>query len=320
MLRIHFSKKFVVPIILAGILGLLAIIYFFYPPAEPVPPELSSPVYSGDETALFAVIGDYGRSGKAEEDVSILVKSWNPDFIITTGDNNYSNIDQVTMDRNIGHYYSEYIVNGDSMGSNGTKQNRFFPDLGNHDWDSIICLFGTCRGVYLGYFTLPGNELYYDFIWGPVHFFMVDSDPREPDGNSADSVQGLWLKEGLSASTSPWNVVVTHFPPYSSGHNHGSTDFTEWPYAEWGADIVMSGHDHIYERVVVEGLPYIVNGLGGKGLHQFDAAVPGSEVRYNQDYGAMLVEADQQTMTIKFISRTGELIDDFSISNEIIER
>ena len=49
---------------------------------------------------------------------------------------------------------------------------------------------------YLDYFTLPGNERYYDVAIGPVHLFAVDSDPREPDGNTEGSVQARWLRDG----------------------------------------------------------------------------------------------------------------------------
>ena len=68
----------------------------------------------------------------------------------------------------------------------------------------------------LVYFTLPGNERYYDFTWGPVHFFALDSDPNESDGITPDSVQGQWLQAQLAASTSPWNLVYTHFDSYTT--------------------------------------------------------------------------------------------------------
>ncbi len=87
----------------------------------------------------------------------------------------------------------------------------FFPTLGNHDW------YTNDAQPYLDYFTLPGNERYYDFVWGPVHFFALDSDEHEPDGVNAGSAQAAWLQQGLAASTSPWNIVYTHYPPYSSG-------------------------------------------------------------------------------------------------------
>ena len=76
-----------------------------------------------------------------------------------------------------------------------------------------------------------------------------------------------------------------HYPPYSSG-THGSTDWARWSYAAWGADVVLAGHDHTYERLDVNGLTYIVNGLGGMGRYDFVDILDGSLVRYNADYGA----------------------------------
>ena len=57
----------------------------------------------------FAVIGDYGKASTNELNVSNLVKSWNPDFVITVGDNNYEYGEASTIDTNIGLYYSEFI-------------------------------------------------------------------------------------------------------------------------------------------------------------------------------------------------------------------
>src|SRR3990172_1293347 len=64
---------------------------------------------SGPSSVHFAVIGDYGSAGKAELDVANQVKSWNPDFIVTTGDNNYDSGSASTIDANIGQYYHDFI-------------------------------------------------------------------------------------------------------------------------------------------------------------------------------------------------------------------
>ena len=87
---------------------------------------------------------------------------------------------------------------------------------------------------------------------GPVHFFALDSDENEPDGVGSSSVQAAWLKRGLAGSTSNWNIVYFHHAPYSSGM-HGSTTWMQWPFAAWGAQAVLTGHDHTYERLLVDG-------------------------------------------------------------------
>jgi tartrate-resistant acid phosphatase type 5 len=103
-----------------------------------------------------------------------------------------------------------------------------------------------------------------------------------------------------------------HYPPYSSG-THGSTDWASWPYEAWGADVVLAGHDHTYERLDENGLTYIVNGLGGNGRYDFVDILDGSLVRYNADYGALRVEATDSYLLFQFIIRTGEVVDTFGL-------
>jgi len=272
-------------------------------PAETLAPSLTlSP-----QAVKFAVIGDYGMDNSAEADVATLVHSWQPDIIITVGDNNYTLGSAGTIDANIGKYYHDYIFPYIGTYGPGADTNRFFPAMGNHDW------YTTNAQPYLDYFTLPGNERYYDFAWGPVHFFALDSDEHEPDGVNAGSVQAAWLQQGLVSSTSPWNIVYMHHPPYSSGM-HGSTTWMQWPFSAWGADAVLAGHDHLYERLLVDGIPYFTDGAGGGGLYNFDDPLPESKFRYNANYGAMLVTASKTEMLFEFYNRVGELIDSYRLT------
>lgn len=269
----------------------------------------------------FAVIGDYGIDNSDERAVSNLVKSHNPDFIVTVGDNTYGS---QTLDTAIGQYYSDYIGNYNGSYGSGSETNRFFPALGNHDWSD-----GGGVQAYLDYFTLPespsGNKRYYDFVQGPVHFFVLDSDVSEPDGNTADSAQADWLEVGLKASVTPWQIVVMHHPPYSSGQ-HGSTPAVRWPYEAWGADAVLSGHDHNYERLLKDDngdgviVPYFVDGIGGAGLRSFSGTVdPDSAMRYGGHYGSMLVKADDTNLTFELWSTAngGSLIDSYSVKPSV---
>jgi len=256
----------------------------------------------------FAVIGDYGLAGQAAQDVANLVISWDPDFIVTTGDNNYPSGAAGTIDRNVGQYYARFIAPYRGSYGPGATTNRFFPALGNHD------LATAGAGPYLEYFTLPGNGRYYDFTWGPVHLFALNSDPREPDGVTAGSVQAQWLRARLAASTARLRIVYMHHPPYSSGR-HGSSAWMQWPYGEWGAQVVLAGHDHTYERIMRDGIVYFVNGLGGVSAYPFRAVpVEGSVVRFNSDFGAMLVTVTAEQATFEFITRRGELVDRYSIA------
>ncbi len=293
------------------------------PSATPTPtitpggPTLT-PTWTPSNPIRFAAIGDYGSNIHHELEVAELVKSWQPDFIITLGDNNYNEGEAVTMDANVGKYYHEFIYpyvgkygEGAESG-NGAEINRFFPTLGNHDWISLECEQDNCSGAYFDYFTLPHNERYYDFVWGDVHFFALDSDRREPHHITSGSKQALWLRERLASSTALWKIVYLHHSPYSSSQ-HGSTAILQWPYQEWGAHAVLSAHDHVYERIHAENLPYFVNGAGGHGLYDFRTPIPGSEVRYNEDHGAMLMEANNRTLTFQFITHVGIMIDEYTL-------
>ena len=279
-------------------------------PNPPPTPRAYLPIVLHDAmtaTVYFAVIGDYGLAGAGELAVANLVKGWNPDFIITTGDNNYDVGSATTIDANIGQYYQGFIYPYVGSYGPGATTNGFFPSLGNHDW------YAAGATPYLDYFTLPGNERYYDFTWGPVRLFAVDSDPNEPDGTASNSVQAAWLQSGLTTSSGCWNLVYFHHPPYSSGP-HESDARMQWPYQAWGADAVLSGHDHDYERIVLNGFPYFVNGLGGKSIYAFGPPVTDSQVRYNATFGAMLIVASSTAITFQFVATDGAVVDTYALS------
>ncbi len=281
-----------------------------------VPAAILSPVASLTATPIpsptpnpsirFAVIGDFGEGNQAEADVAGLVHSWNSDFVITVGDDNYPSGAADTIDAHIGQYYHDFIFPYTGVYGPGAAENRFFPTLGNHDW------LPAGAKPYLDYFNLPGNERYYDFVRGPVHFFALDSDENEPDGVGSKSVQAAWLKRRLAASASPWNIVYFHHTPYSSGM-HGPTTWMQWPFAAWGAQAVLTGHDHTYERLLVDGIPYFVDGVGGGGIYNFVNILPESQFRYNADYGAMLVTARGTNLLFEFYNRMGKLIDQYEV-------
>ena len=271
--------------------------------------ELGPDSNCGILTTHFAVIGDFGQAGQPELDVSNLVKSWNPDFIITLGDNNYNVGSAATIDANIGQYYHQFIGNYVGAYGAGAVTNKFYPALGNHDWYSTA---PALPQPYLDYFTLPGNERYYNFTEGPIEFFAIDSDPNEPDGISDTSIQANWLKTQLAASIAPWKLVYMHHALYSSSL-HGPNSTMQWPYQTWGATAVLAGHDHTYERIIHNNFPYFVNGLGGKSIRSFNTPIPSSVARYNGDYGAMLVQANDTCLIFEFISRTDQLIDTYII-------
>ncbi|MFC2028929.1 metallophosphoesterase family protein [Chloroflexota bacterium] len=256
---------------------------------------------------VFGVIGDYGSGDERERLVSQLVTSWKPDLIITSGDNNYPLGEYGTIDVNIGQFYQEYIGNYKGTFGNGSDENRFFPSMGNHDW------LTDDANPYFDYFELPGNERYYFFSWNYIDFFALNSDGHEPDGFISDSIQGKWLREHLAVSTGVWKIVYFHHAPYTSGY-HSSSVWMQWPFQEWGADLVISGHSHVYERLEINGLIYIVNGLGGGVIYDFVDILPESLLRYNQDHGALRITGNQDQLKCQFMNTAGDIIDDFTLS------
>lgn len=265
----------------------------------------------------FAAFGDYAY-GQEARDVADLVAGLNVDFIVTTGDNAY---DAVSLDDNIGQFYSEFIGNYTGAYGPGSDTNRFFPTLGNHEYDDDSAGLNGGIDLYLDYFTLPGNERYYDFEAGPVHFFALNSSINEPDGIDSTSLQAQWLQAGLAASDAPYKIVVLHHPPFSSGF-HGSDPILQWPFEQWGATAVLSGHDHAYERILRDDngdgadLPYLVSGLGGRSVREFsDTIVDGSTARYNGDVGTLLVQASDTSITFEFVSveNGGTIVDAYTI-------
>jgi hypothetical protein len=253
----------------------------------------------------FAVIGDF-TSGSPLRDVSNQIKSWNPDYIVTVGDNYYFDS---SIDTSVGQYFHDYIspYNG-SYGSGSSSGNRFWPTLGNHDYD---------RGLsnYTNYFSLPGNERYYTFTQGNVQNFIINSNTQESDGTSSSSKQAQWLQNALAASTATWKLVYFHHPAYTSG-NEGNNTYMRWPFQQWGASAVFSGHDHIYERILKSGFPYFVDGLGGAEIASAPTRTEsGSQIIYRADYGAMLLDAGSSSLNLKFITRNGTVIDDYTINS-----
>jgi predicted phosphodiesterase len=272
----------------------------------------------------FAVIGDYGMDDRNSRAVARLVKSWDPDFVITTGDDYYSKAGGTgtgRYDESTGAHYGVWLADisttGERQPSGEASVNAFFPALGNHDYSDAT----PSPTTYLKYFKLPGdgftntsgNERYYDYVQGPVHFFALNSCDQEPDGTSKSSDQAEWLKAQLTASDSEWNVVYDHHPPYSSDSRHGSSAYMRWPFAEWGADVVLSGHSHTYERIERNGIVYFVNGLGGAPRYRFGDPVSGSKKRYRSGWGAQRVWAAPDRLVLGFYNVDGELVDRYEL-------
>jgi len=256
----------------------------------------------------IGVIGDPGVDNANQAAVASMVAGWGPDHLVLLGDNYYSSAGGTgtgKYDRTVGKYYCGFlagVASGPNCAGGTAVTNRLWPIAGNHEYSDA----GISN--YLGYFSLPGNERWYDVRIGPVHFFMLDSD--EALRNASDmAAQKAWLQPAMAASNAPFKVVALHHPPYTSSAR-GPYPGMRWPFREWGADLVLNGHDHYYERLEVGGLPYVVNGIGGQSVTAFPAAaVAESRAHYSGSNGAMRITATDTLLTAQVLSVDGVVRD-----------
>jgi hypothetical protein len=270
----------------------------------------------GFRVVRFVAIGDYGDNTVAEANLANMVKSLRPDFIVTLGDNQQDFGGAATIDTMIGKHYSEFIGNYKGTWGTGSAINRFWPALGNHDWYQTAYTNYTAATLpYLNYFTLPEPKLYYLVDKGVVRLYMLDST-LDPDGNTPNSVQATWLKNSLAQSDACYDLVVSHEPPYSTAEKYGSVEHMWWPFNSWGAEAVLSGHNHVYERLHKDGHPFFVNGLGGNGRDLIqNRSVPAgvtSLVRYNSGPGVMLIVVSTNGISYEFYTVDGVRVDSFT--------
>ncbi len=286
------------------------------------------------QSVRFAVVGDFGNGSQGQADVARLIDSKNVSFVATVGDNVYGGAANGTplqaIDDKIGKYYHRYMhpYNGRYGSGSADGRNNFFPVLGNHDYGHggdldiplMDCVEGgglnSCsqdKGAWYDYFNLPGNERYYSVRRGAVEIFAYSDYYRDPDWAYDENQNGVvqWLKKALAASTAPWKVVLLHFPPYASRLD-GGYKIRRHDFKGWGADAVIAGHVHNYERLNVDGMLYFVNGAGGVSVHPGRPLSPYSVKQVSDDLGAMIITADASSIKYDYFTRDGRLRDTIS--------
>lgn len=292
----------------------------------------------GGEPTEFAFLADYGNASTGEAAVSRMIKNWDPDFIVTGGNNNFGppSVGNPAWEENVGFFFGEFIqarANGKYPYQTSEMQ-RFFPAVGNEDTDNGSGVGGPLNG-YIDYFVsggaggtprLPlGNgkhetlQSYYRFQQGPIEFFMLDSDHAIASTSSL-AEQRAWLADSLANSTASWKVVVMHHPPYCSDSISGGNPEMVWN--EWrAADLLLSGHSNVYERLDLGDPTLLVCGLGGHTLGGFGTPLPESIAQYNINYGALRIRADGANLLTEFRSvespgsdGLGEIADSLTLS------
>ena len=182
-----------------------------------------------------------------------------------------------------------------------------YPVPGNHEYDDPA---GGAQG-YFDYFNGAGNATgpagdrsrgYYSYDVGGWHVIALNSNCASIAGGcGAGSAQEPWLRADLAANPAPCTLAYWHHPRFSSGAQASSTTFSPFWQAlqEAGADVVLAGHAHDYERFApmladgtidaTNGIRSFVVGSGGKSHHPFPSTtfVPGSEAQDDETFGAL---------------------------------
>ena len=266
---------------------------------SPAPGALAMPVRDG--SIRFAVIGDAGRGDVPQHEVARQMVAWRAkfpfEFVLMLGDNIYGT-----------HTPKDYVQKFEepyrALLDAGVV---FYAAIGNHD-DPNQMYYAKFNMEGRRYYTFRKSEQRLAGLAGAgVRFFVLDS-------RSLDRDQLDWLREQLAESGTHWKIAYFHHPIYTSGRYAASARVLRLalePVLITGdVDVVLSGHEHIYERMVPQhGISYFISGAAGS-LRIGDVQPSPLLARgYDRDYHFMLMEVSGKELFFQAISRTGETID-----------
>jgi 3',5'-cyclic AMP phosphodiesterase CpdA len=257
-----------------------------YQPAEPTGPIRETTEIQG--AAELVVIGDFGSGDANEYAVARAIRGWARDHpvdaLVTTGDNIYENGHPDRFEEAWHRPYGWLADQGIDV----------LASLGNHD-------VRTDRGrPVMRLLGMPGP--WYSHRLGPVEIVVLDGNrPQDED-------QVAFLRAVLGRSEAAWQVVVVHHPPYSCADEHGSSEEVQAlvpALADGGVDVVLSGHDHLYQRFrPIEGVTFVVSGGGGAGLDNVAACppdTPSPAAAFDDGHHFLYVRATEGALRIRAI-------------------
>ncbi|HKB17350.1 MAG TPA: metallophosphoesterase family protein, partial [Planctomycetota bacterium] len=274
------------------------------------------PLYPFTRIAAF---GDSGHGSAEQYAVASLVEALAPEMVLIAGDVIYPAGEASDMDEK---YFVPY--------AGLLPHVPFYLALGNHDYET------DCGEPYVDNFCLPtssaGGERYYSFKTADILVVSVDSEFCDPGGLVCSPLLSTleqldWLDEELAGSDARWKIVFFHHPPYSDG-SHGDNPIAQSLlvpiFEERGVDLVISGHDHSYQRFpnLLQGSPdptgprYVVAGTGG---NSGSGVTPGPllEVGF-ESQGTFLLDVSGNQIRCRFVGADpgsfGEVLDDFTMS------
>lgn len=246
----------------------------------PAPTPRPSP--TGDPVLVGA--GDIGHCDSTGDEATAALLDGIDGTVFTAGDNAYRT---GTADEFRDCYQPSW----------GRHLGRTRPAAGDNDWDT------AGLAGYVGYFgdaaRGPGGASWYSYDLGTWHVIVLDSTCAKAGGCDPGSAQGQWLGRELAASDAACTLAVIHHPRFSSGE-HGDTPAMDafWrPLYAAGVDVVVSGHDHDYERFAPQdpdgrvdgdrGIRQFVVGTGGAPLRAFNRVAPNSDLRVLIGHGVI---------------------------------
>lgn len=265
---------------------------------QSAPAEATVPLPNRDGSFKFAVLGDFGTGDRAQyqmaEQMFVVYKKFKYDFVMLVGDNLYGS--QRPQD-----FRNKFEVPYKPLLDAGVK---FYASLGNHD---------AREQRYYKPFNMEG-QLYYTFNPRPdIRLFALESTYPVPE-------QFQWLEKELKASGSDWKIAFFHHPLYSSGDRHGSDirlrEVLEPLFLKYNVSVVLTGHDHFYERVKPQkGITYFVVGSGGQlRAGNIDRQSSLTAKGFDTDLSFMAAEIVGDQMYFNAVSRTGQIVDSGAIT------
>ena len=246
-----------------------------------------------DGTLKFAVLGDFGTGLRPQYDLAAQMAKFYSQFkfpfVVLVGDNLYGSERPQDFQKKFEIPYMALLGAGV----------KFYASLGNHD---------AREQRFYKLFNMDG-KFYYTFTPKPeVRFFALDSTYPEPE-------QIRWVEKELAASTQDWKIVFFHHPLYSSGDRHGSDlrlrEALEPLFVKNNVSVVLTGHDHFYERVKPQkGITYFVVGSGGQlRPGNIDRTTGITAKGFDTDLAFMAAEIVGDEMYFNVISRPGKTVD-----------
>lgn len=197
----------------------------------------------------------------------------------------------------------------------GRHKSRTWPVPGNHEYETP-----GATGYY-GYFGSRAGDPrkgYYSFNIGAWHAVMLNSNCSAVGGCGATSPQGKWLRSDLAANPKACTIAVWHHPRFTSRRStpDGLTNSLWQALYQYGADVVVNGHQHNYERFAPQtpagaadasyGIRQFVVGTGGAALVGFSTTMKNSQVRNSGTYGVLRLTLHSSSYDFAFVPIAGQ--------------